>query len=67
MNWEYLIGGFHSPKELNDIGADGWELVSVETRRIPHHGDPGEDLYWLGIFKRPKIRTEPHAQELSAR
>lgn len=39
--WEYTRASNPTWQELNDLGDEGWELVSV-------------DSYGLAIFKRPK-------------
>jgi hypothetical protein len=50
--WEYKVVNSNKgtpPKELNELGAEGWELVTV---RDPIFG--GNSLNAEYIFKRPK-------------
>jgi hypothetical protein len=47
MKWEYKLELNLEEKELNDLGQEGWELVSVSPC--------GKDHSYTGFFfKRPK-------------
>lgn len=61
MKWEYLVewADYKHPYEslkdaLNRYGEQGWELVSVERHEYKHRSDPGSDVNFYCILKRPK-------------
>lgn len=53
MKWEYrtLVGYLLQDDKLNNLGADGWELVAV----IPETGHGVREY----IFKRPRVEATP--------
>jgi hypothetical protein len=58
MQWEYkTIYGF-TDNELNELGAEGWELVSAH----PETGDMGSTFYSMAALKRP-IKAAEEAEK----
>lgn len=47
--WEYKITQPLAEKELNELGAQGWELVEIKLRTF--NGETSQELYY---FKRAK-------------
>jgi len=62
QRWEYLEltrkTAAYLVKELNDIGQQGWELVTVT-----HAKDRKGELGWTAILKRPSASHGPPAQQ----
>ena len=61
QKWEYKVVGEYID-DLNQLGAEGWELVSVvihfeENRRGQSGGR--RDHEWIYHFKRPLVLTAP--------
>lgn len=54
QQWEYKIidnmcfSGYSGERELNELGAEGWELVAIRT-------NPFNNLSEYAVFKRPKV------------
>ena len=54
QKWEYITAGWMTAEAMNQMGADGWELVSVTVHEKRDLMDIGTrpHVYTL-FFKRP--------------
>ncbi len=53
QKWEYKVATIESDLEnhLDQLGAMGWELVTIESRA---RGEAGQKYLWT-VFKRPVL------------
>jgi hypothetical protein len=60
QRWDYCYESRRTESSLfqaiNEIGQQGWELVSVL-----HHKDPKGEMLWTAFMKRPSIGQSPAA------
>jgi len=65
QTWEYKTGVCKTSsleKVLNDLGEEGWELVSAEMYDSTHDGKPCKKVYV--ILKRPRLPKAPPSPTL---
>ncbi len=63
VRWEYYVGRiedvYPTPRDLKDVGNDGWELVAAVPMRVSAHGSADFRLF----FKRPLPTASNGGQE----
>lgn len=53
QSWEYTTTGYLTPEDMNRMGADGWELVSVTAHVPVLFGAMNNTGVYTLFFKRP--------------